>query len=302
MIVVPNPTYDPNARFNNVVRVTVRNRGKETARNTEVYLYWADPATNLPFPSEWRSSGIYTDGPDFLRSGNKIVLPQLASNAATQVDFAWAPPAPGSNIRGDNHFCLLVRVENEKDPSRVNKGGVGVITADNNIALRNVDVQQSPAELGFYVLGTEDVDTLIVSPDFVNGRLELTVPVQALPWRDRRLIEQHGRRRSEYGGAPRGEDPLAAVSLTVRGETIRERTDIEGADTLRVHGGLATIVSSKNAAVRIPSLRVMNGARLPMSVRVRYPRFDDRRRYVRVAQLSGGRRVGGVTLVLTQEE
>ena len=44
---VPNPTYDPIRRFNKIIRITVRNRGSQNARNTEVYFYWADPATNM---------------------------------------------------------------------------------------------------------------------------------------------------------------------------------------------------------------------------------------------------------------
>jgi hypothetical protein len=113
---VDNPTYDPANLWNNLIAVTVRNRGTQTARNIEVYLYWADPATNLPFPSEWRSEGIYTGQPAFVQQGNKTVVGQLAAGASTTVRFAWAPPAPGSGIRGDDHFCLLARLEQEVDP------------------------------------------------------------------------------------------------------------------------------------------------------------------------------------------
>src|SRR5206468_3567205 len=126
------------------------------------YLYWADPATNLPFPSAWNTSDIFTGAPTFTTRSNKIVIPQIAAAASTQVQFAWAPPAPGSNIRGDNHFCLLVRLENEADASNIGAGGWSVYTATNNIALRNVNVQQSPAEMGFYIIGSGDEDSLML--------------------------------------------------------------------------------------------------------------------------------------------
>jgi hypothetical protein len=56
------------------------------------------------------------------------------------VDFAWAPPAPGSNLAGDNHFCLLVRLEHQADVSNIGAGGFPSIPASNNLGLRNVGV------------------------------------------------------------------------------------------------------------------------------------------------------------------
>jgi Subtilase family len=138
---VANPTFSAVARFNNIIRVTVRNRGTQTARNVDVFLYWGDPATNIPFPAEWRSTGIFTGTPGFASLGNLIVIPQVASGASTNVDFAWAPPAPGSNLRGDDHFCLLARLEHDADPSNIGAGGFTVVTASNNIGLHNVHVQ-----------------------------------------------------------------------------------------------------------------------------------------------------------------
>src|SRR6185503_12038325 len=99
--------HDPARRFNNIIRVTVRNRGTQPARNTQVFLYWADPATNLPFPVAWNSTGVFTGAPNFPQQGNTIVVPLLgpvgSSTDTVQVPFAWAPPAPGSNFRADDH-------------------------------------------------------------------------------------------------------------------------------------------------------------------------------------------------------
>ena len=39
------------------VHVVVRNRGAGPAFNTQVHLYWADPATNIPF-AHWQTDGI----------------------------------------------------------------------------------------------------------------------------------------------------------------------------------------------------------------------------------------------------
>ena len=98
-VAVANPTHDAANLWNNLVDVTVRNRGTQAANNVDVYLYWADPATNLPFPGEWRVTGIYT-GASPVDQSNLSVIPQLAAGAQTTVRFAWAPPPPGANIRG----------------------------------------------------------------------------------------------------------------------------------------------------------------------------------------------------------
>jgi hypothetical protein len=300
---VSNPTYNPNARLNNLVRVTVRNRGTQTARNTEVHLYWGDPATNLQFPLEWKRDGIYTDPPPafvggtYTEQGNTVVIPQLPGAASAQVLFAWAPPAPCSNLRADNHFCLLVRLENEGDPSRIDAGGWAVITARNNIALRNVLVQQATSEMSFYVIGTADQDSLIVYPELLAGQLELGLPVQALPWRDGRLIEKRGRPRPSYGH-PEPDDPLKTMELTLRRGEVEMRTDVRGADRLHLRHGVATFVASHKARLVVPHVRLSACARMPASIRVRRPKVDDQHRFVHVAQLSGGQLVGGVTLQL----
>ncbi len=298
---VPNPTYHPTNRFNNIIRVTVRNRGTQTARNTEAYLYWADPATNIPFPAAWNDTGIYTGAPAFLTQENMIVIPQLAAGSSTQIQFAWAPPASGSNLRGDDHFCLLVRLENEGDPSQIGAGGWAVITATNNIALRNVHVQPAPnggdADMSFYVVGSSDQDSLVMYTELVAGRVALNLPVQALPWRDIRLIEKYGRRRLPYGcGDP--DDPLAKVKLTLKGEEVQMRTDIVGAEAVELRDGVAIIWTTKKGRLFVPNVRVADGVKMPASIRVRRPKINEKQRFVHVAQLSGGQVMGGVTLEL----
>lgn len=311
---VPNPTYHPTNRFNNIIRVTVSNRGTQTAQNTEVYLYWADPATNIPFPSAWNTPGIYTDAPGFISQGNKIVIPQIASGSSVQVQFAWAPPAPGSNLRGDNHFCLLVRLENEGDTLMIGTGGWSAITAKNNIALRNVHVQPASrdkdVEMSFYVVGSSDKDSLIVYNEIAHSRVSIKIPLQVLPWRDIKLIERsisssgrvgkvvHRRAHNEHL------DLLEKRRIRLEGEKeIRMKTDIEGAEALDVQNGIATIfLSKKNNKLFIPDVRLSKDARMPASIKVSKPEISKENRFVHVAQLSGGQLVGGVTLELIAQK
>ncbi|HSF06644.1 MAG TPA: S8 family serine peptidase [Methylomirabilota bacterium] len=288
---VANPTFHPTNRFNNIVRVTVRNRGSQPARNTEVFLYWADPATNIPYPSAWRTEKIFTGSPNFVTQGNTAVIPLLQPGASTQVQFAWAPPAPGSSLSQDNHFCLLVRVENEGDPSQAGVGGWSVITARNNIALRNVLVQPAPSTMGFWVVGSADQDSLIIRPQ--DAEIELLIPIAALPWRDRRFIERHGA-RTPYGrrGA---DDPLRTVKTALKGDDIGERTDVFGATTLELYDGVARIRASAERGLVLKSLRLLDGARMPVRLNVK-ARTEAGPRFVHAAQYSGGQLIGGVSL------
>lgn len=298
---VANPTYDPVKRFNNIIRITVRNRGSSMARNTEVYFCWADPATNLPYPSAWNTTGIYNDAAGgFVNQSNMIVIPQLAAGASTQVQFGWAPPAPGSNIRGDDHFCLLVRLENEGDPSQIGAGGWTAITARNNVGLRNVHVQPddpTDSDMSFYVVGSEDQDSLIVYQGLAGGKLSLLLPVQALPWRDLRLIEKNKGPRGGFGCCD-AVDPLAHARATLKGEQVRAITDIVGAELLELRDGIATVTMGKADRLHVPYVQIAEGARMVARVHISRPRIDKERRFVHVAQHSGGQLIGGVSLEL----
>jgi subtilisin family serine protease len=295
-----NPTVDPVKRFNNIISVTVRNRGTNAARNTEVHFYWADPATNIPYPTAWNTTGIYTGAPGYVNQSNRIVIPQLAAGASATVQFAWAPPAPGSNIRGDDHFCLLVRLENEGDPSDIGVGGWPAISARNNVALRNVHVQPDDpgdADMSFYVVGSAEQDSLIMYPQLSGGRLSLLLPAQALPWRDIKLIERYsGRRRGV--GCSEADDPLAHLTTTLEGDRVRGLTDIVGAELLELDGGLAKVTMGKADRLHVPYLQVAEGFRVIAKIRVEGLARDKKSQFVHVAQYSGGQLIGGVSLEL----
>jgi hypothetical protein len=302
---VANPTHDPANFVNNLIQVTVRNRGTQTARNTEVYLYWGDPATNIPFPAEWRDTGIYTGDPNFVVESNKLVIPQIAAGADVQVRYAWAPPAPGSNLRGDDHFCLIARIEHEGDPSNVAAGGWSVIRGSNNIVLRNTHVQEAPAPGGdadtaFYVTGSEDEDGVEIEAEGLRGRIEFALPVEALPWRDLRRINEAGEKRRPYG-AECGPDPLHRAEEKLEGDRITLLTGIVGARQLRLSEGVATIVGDTKERITIPEVRIRQGVKMPVRVRVRGVELAGDVGFVHTRQRSAGRLTGGVSLELRRK-
>lgn len=131
--VAPNPVHDPSKTFTTTIRVTVNNRGTTDARNTVVYLHWSAAESPLAFPGDWKTHGIFASTGVPLRLCNWKVIPLLAAGASTTETFFWSPPVPGN-------YCLLVRMENEADPSLVAAGGSAVITARNNLARRDVVV------------------------------------------------------------------------------------------------------------------------------------------------------------------
>lgn len=145
--------------------------------------------------------------------------------------------------------------------------------------------------MSFYVTGSDDEDALLVRAELESGKLTLQIPGQALPWRDARLLERHGR-RPEYGC---GEDPLATLRTTLKGPQVVEVTDIEGAELLELENGVAT-VRAEDGSLSVTCLRLAEGANLPAAVRVVGARRKKPRGAIHVAQLSGARRLGGVTI------
>jgi subtilisin family serine protease len=303
---VSNPTHDPTSLINNLVRVTVRNRGTQTARNVEVYLYWSDPATFIPF-TEWRSTGIYTANLNgsFAVQSNKIVVQQLPAGGSTQVQFGWAPPAPGSNILGDDHFCLIARLEHEDDASNVLTGGWSEVEGSNNIAARNTHVLELPkltaggADTVFFITGSGDDDAIEVDTEKFDGRYELVFPVLALPWRDLTLLNRTGPRPAF--GADRSDDPLADTERVVKAKEAALRTGIDGLAELRFVGGNAQLLAAEGSHLKIPEIRVKAGVKMPVRLRVHGAKVGRSSSFVHVRHRSGGKIVGGVTLELARK-
>lgn len=155
---------------------------------------------------------------------------------------------------------------------------------------------RSPA-ISFYVRGTDDEDSLSIATEGFEGRLTLAVPTRALPWRDLKMIEKWGRRRTPYGCCD-GADPLDALRVHAKGPEVEERTGIRGTDAITIAGGIATVAFTTAHSVVIPCVRIEAGAVMPTAVRVATLRRAGEKAAVHVAQLSGGRRVGGVTLAI----
>lgn len=306
--------FVPGARFSNRVRVTVRNRGTSTARNLQVYLYWADPATSIPFPSEWRSSGIFQGAPGFVEESNCIVIPELlplgdsASLPGGSPEFAWRAPMPGTGLAGDDHFCLLARVECAQDPSLVGAGGFARVPACNNLALHNVHVRNGLAsalrkhgngplwiESSFRIRGDGERIDLRVWAEGLDSSVELRLPVDLLPWGDPKVLALSGGRRPKASWA---QDPLRALSVALDPEPAQDLTGIRGIERLVLHGGVALLVIPPRGSAVLPGLRLARGAVARALLRVRAESMIHEQARVRVGQISDGRRTGGVTLEL----
>jgi subtilisin family serine protease len=293
---VSNPTHNSANFVNNIIRVTARNRStSQTARNVAVHLYWADPGTAILFPTDWKSDGIYTGtAPNFVNQTNKIIITQIPAGGAVSVDFAWAPPAPGSNIRGDDHFCLLARLEHEADESNIGTGGWGVINGSNNIALRNTHIiaaSSGDGDSAFYITGTNDTDSIEITADNINTKVVLNMPSQILTWRDLDLA-------NKFGNEPCKQNELKrALKTTLRKGTIKEVTGITNVDLLEINDGVATVTFTieKGKKIIIPSLQIADREKVAVRIKmIGLNHFTDAA--LHIGQLSGGIRQTGVTI------
>lgn len=158
-------------------------------------------------------------------------------------------------------------------------------------------IQGKEPGMSFEIRGSGDHDSLVVEPMVTGGQVVLRVPIGALPWRDARLIERHGH-RAHYGCGD-DHDPMVAVRLTLRKpDQIEERTGITGATQLHLADGIATIAIDPKASLRVPCLHIAADAVAPAVVQVVGDKAARAKGTIRVGQLAGGRRIGGVTLEL----
>ncbi len=195
---------------------------------------------------------------------------------------------------------LSTRAPRERSRSVPNRRrGLERHRSRNNVALHNVHVQPDDlgdADTAFYVVGSSDQDSLLVLDQLEAGAIQLMLPAQALPWRDIRVIEESGGQRPRYGGDSR-KDPLSVKRARLKRAEIQLFTDIIGAAAAHVNQGIATI-DMGDSPLFIPQVRIAEGARMPVRLRVREAKATRKLRFVHVTQLSGGRRIGGVSLEL----
>lgn len=303
---VANPSYNPDNFINNLVTVSVRNKGTQTARNVEVYLHWADPATHIPFPIEWKVEGIYTPNNDneIVEEANKIVIPELPVEAITDVTFGWAPPPPGSNIRGDDHFCLIVRLEEGSDSSNVLNGGWNTIRGSNNIALRNTHVL-APLDNGsitssFFVTGSDDIDGLWIDTEELEFKIIYIMPVEALVYRSAKYINEYGK-RPLYGSDCKYHDPLVDTEGIFKSDEVEMLTGIVGAEYLEISKGKAHITKASKQRLFIPRINLANSVKMPVNIQVIQDPRNINSGLVHVGQYSGGRKIGGLSLDIRNE-
>ncbi len=305
------PILNPVHGQDNFVRVTVRNRGTQTARNTEIYLYWGDPATNMPFPDAWQSSGIYAPigaPPNWVDETNKIVVPIIAPDASAAVEFRWLPPAPGANLHGDNHFCLIARAENEADNTNIGAGELWwpLIKNDNNITARNVFVQEVPEDgdgyCSFYAVGSKGKDGLWIETDLPEAEMLIQLPSLAIPFKDMELINKLKCPIPPYPGTPCFPDPFKNKRIRLKEDYIELFTGIQGVKELEIHNGTAKIRASKAKLIRFSEVKMVEHSKMPIRIMVRRVKYKEKIHQVKITQVSDGRRIGGVTFELRKKK
>jgi hypothetical protein len=75
-------------------------------------------------------------------------------------------------------------------------------------------------------------------------------------------------------------------------------TDITGAETLDLRDGVATVKSAKNQRLVLPHVRLAEGVKMPVNIRITRPKLDGKPKRIHVSQYAGGQLIGGVTLEL----
>ena len=127
----------------NYVFVEVLNAGTRPPDAYDVYLYWADPGTNLifdpanPTADAWNEEGICVEGV-IDQNWIHVAGPQLGEIGP----FVWCPPDPGTALGREGHFCLFARVVSTEDPIMHE----GDRDYENNVAQRNVTVYNATEE------------------------------------------------------------------------------------------------------------------------------------------------------------
>jgi hypothetical protein len=174
-----------------------------------------------------------------------------------------------------------------------------VIRGSNNIALRNVHVHSAAAgdaTAGFFVIGSPDHDALEVTSDGLAGRVEILLPVTALPWREMATLERWRGLPAPYR-SPRESDRAGDARRTLEGREVSRILGAKGIHDARVAGSVMQLAARDDVhRIVIPEVRIAPGAKMPIRVRVRSPRLTKDRGWLHVGQRSGGKLMGGVSL------
>lgn len=262
------------------VTVTVQNRGSQPTANVRVRLFSAAiGATGAPDgggDSPWTTRNIETPAQ---------MIDLLTSGATQTVQFTLRPPARPA--------MLLAVAENQDDPLPRDAAP----SSCNNMALRTLGGRPRARDSGWtrvVVRGSRADDGLWLRRLTGTGNLELRgFPIGSLPWREAAIYERTGRKRRPKFGE-RGADPAVERDGVLENpETIRIRTDIEGATRLAVSGGRITI-EAMGGELWIPRLLVARGATMCFDIRIGVPAEPDTT--LGLSIYSDGRRVSSALL------
>jgi hypothetical protein len=290
----------------NPVTVQVNNMGPLDAKNVTVKLFWADPATNIP-ASAWNSNRITIGGP----ATNQQVIASVpaGASATTPTPFVWNPPNPAWATQV-GHFCLLAQIDSPGDPVTFPGGGWDAVKRDNNLAVRNVHVQNVggggfPTPIRFFIVGdleehwiadlvfdarplTVGVTTTLTVPRAV---LKNTTPIgmHLLPSRPHRDNHDHnGRGRHEDRNHDRDDDPAREYGHKNAEQYLQE---LHNGRTLELQTGRLTKLSGIELA---PGSRYL----AELNVRVQKGAKPPAETFFNVMQVVGRDTVGGLLYLL----
>ncbi|HEX6977669.1 MAG TPA: S8 family serine peptidase [Alphaproteobacteria bacterium] len=293
------------------VDVTVRNRGREEMRGVVVEIFHRPPDTNLEIPTEIRRCGWRADGfygfPEYEQErrrryaieGNVARIGYLQAGERLRVRFVWVRPNDG----GDAAVLAIVRHPHDDPVGAEGRRRMATsIRACNNAAVRQeIRLCANDAErngtAAFTITGSDGTDGLIVWTDASECEFALDFPAQALTWRDAALNAAASRSRPLLGTSGAADDPLSRMEREVRQDEVTALTDIQGASQLAIAGGSVRVGASRDirrgTRLIVPRLRVVRGASFRVDLSAKPSGRDAT---IHVAHLSGGRRIGGISV------
>lgn len=136
-----NAIYNPNK--DSYVYVRVRNKSSIPSLGTEhLKLYWSKAGASLYWPNSWNGSSLS----GIIRGDiiNSLPIPPISPNSEAILKYRWRLPNPEDySSFGENwHFCLLARIESDKDTMSYQETNDlnSNIRNNNNIILKNISI------------------------------------------------------------------------------------------------------------------------------------------------------------------
>jgi hypothetical protein len=260
------------------VRVTIRNRGCEAARDVTLTLAAAAAGLAAPLPVGRRLPAGWT------RLGRLPAVERIAAGGrrtlSVQVDLRPLL------AEGPITIAAVAACEDDRPPADA------APTSCNNVALLPVAPEGIPAR--FVVEGSRATDGIALV-HAGGDRFRLRLPIRALPWRSAELFEHAAvaQQVRPYVGES-WSDPAESLSERLRGGSqVQLRTDIEGASQLSIEDSSA-VIESRRDRLWIPRLRLHPNARMILSAK----RIGRQQGLLHAVVFSDGRRIGGGTATL----